>query len=975
MIFHILQNGFALKSICVTSIYANDLQLPQLFCYYIKNDFLEKDDLELDVSSRLPLSGDEDVPVTSTPLKESIKNKLEVSNVQNTSNVLIRSASTNSDSSDHYDHFNDTTWKPSTSADSASSGDCKQSVFNDIGPSSSVTKQNYKKTCCAFCEAMIVSQHFSRHLHQHHKDKSMVKLLMDTQSVKEKRNIISRIRNKGNLVLKMRTGQVIPKKTMKGLPESGDYIVCAICKGFIKSSYIVRHNKKCNVDSKTENKNKANPRVESFILSLQENYQAYLKSEPIRKELIAKLRMDDIGKAALSDPIILEYGLRLLQTAKNIKKKMPAVRNKIRECARLFLKFKEIAPKQPQKFVTIMDILKPEYIDYIVQAVKLASRYSESERSFGAASYALHQGKTVKDLIDIGIYLICKKDAILKEESLKNTTYILEQLKILRNLIETNWVREVGSLALKTLNIQKSRDRSKRLLPLTEDIMKLRDYCLRKGKNAVETLNTCTNLRDYVVLVEVTFMLLLLHNRKRVGDIQYIQTADVTESCGIEQEDEIFHSLSETEKVLAKFYKKIHTIGKGSKEILVLVPRDVQEFVNTLLTQRHKYVESENKFFFCIPYSSDEWINGCYVQIKYSKECGAKLPKLIRSCRLRKHIATMMQLMDLRSNEIGQLATFMGHTEKTHKEFYKLPKDVMMIAKVSKILLKLEKGELLDCKNKKLDEIVVNTEEYVSDSYSDEEEGGNEYNKFTVPLPTNVQICLRHSGAKDDSVAQICTCLQDVTFKTATLRPYLLIVGSLFLLTMIIICELSLVLARVLMGDYEEEQRHLYLWHDAENDKNFIDEDDFEEDYEIDNVSVCSDYPDLEQNAEEENPEMQVGRGNVHFELHEVVLVKDFSNVSKSIWTKGVVIKKIGNKLYVVKVGDSEWKRHCNQMLKYVPMPSISESPTVENKNDERVINNDNDDTVNNESEVRLNNRPARHIRKPNRLTYDYFKK
>ncbi|KAF5308127.1 hypothetical protein FQR65_LT18259 [Abscondita terminalis] len=503
----------------------------------------------------------------------------------------------------------------------------KEYVAREIGSSSSVTKPVYKKTCCVFCEAMIVSQHFARHLRQHHKDKSMVKLLMDTQNMKEKKNIISKIRNKGNLILKLRTGVIIPKKTLKE-SKSEDYILCAHCKGFVRSSYLIRHNKICNVTSKLE-KSKQHPKVESFVLSLEQNYQNYLKSEPIRKELIAKLRMDDIGKTALSDPIIIEYGMRLLQTAKNIKKKMPAVRNKMRECARFLLKFKEIQT-EPDSFVTVIDILKPEYINYLVQAVKLASEYSKTERSFKAASYALHQGKTLKDLIDIAIYLICKKDPIINENSLKHSSYILDQLKILRKLIETNWVREIGSLALKTLNTQKSRNRSKRLLPLTEDIMKLREYCLSKGKSAVEVLNFSTNPKSYAVLVEVTFMLLLLHNRKRVGDIQYIETGDVSESCCIEQTNEIFHSLSETEKMLAKFYKKIHTIGKGSKEILVLVPRDVQEFVDILLTERHKYVNSKIKYFFSIPGSTDEWINGCYVQIKYSKECGAKQPKLIR---------------------------------------------------------------------------------------------------------------------------------------------------------------------------------------------------------------------------------------------------------------------------------------------------------------------------------------------------------
>ncbi|KAF5308128.1 hypothetical protein FQR65_LT18260 [Abscondita terminalis] len=61
-----------------------------------------------------------------------------------------------------------------------------------------------------------------------------------------------------------------------------------------------------------------------------------------------------------------------------------------------------------------------------------------------------------------------------------------------------------------------------------------------------------------------------------------------------------------------------------------------------------------------------------------------------------------------------------------------------MIAKLSKILLKLEKGELLECKNKKLDEIVINTEEYISNSSSgEEEEVTNKFQQFTVPLPTN----------------------------------------------------------------------------------------------------------------------------------------------------------------------------------------------------------------------------------------------
>lgn len=390
--------------------------------------------------------------------------------------------------------------------------------------------------------------------------------------------------------------------------------------------------------------------------------------------------------------------------------------------------------------VIFTDILKPEYIDYLVAAVKIASNYSENDRTYGAASYALHQGKSIKDLIDIATYLISKKDKIISKQSLENSENILGQLKVLKEIIENNWAREIGSLALKDLTIKKSRNYTKKLLPLTEDVMKLRDYCLKKAENAVSLLKIQTNRTQYIILVETTFILILLHNRKRVGDIQFIELNDVTQPDKIQQKDEILEALTETERILTKFYKKIHTIGKGSKELLVLIPRDVQNFIDTIVAERIKYVDLSNKYFFTNPNSTDEWINGCYVQSKYAKECGAKEPKLIRSCRLRKHIATMMQLMDLRKNEIGQLASFMGHTEKTHREFYRLPKDVMMIAKVSKILLKLEKGELLDCKNKRLDEIDVYLDDPVLSNSSSEAE--DEVSKIT----SNFQVAISSNG-------------------------------------------------------------------------------------------------------------------------------------------------------------------------------------------------------------------------------------
>ncbi|XP_046402981.1 uncharacterized protein LOC124168756 [Ischnura elegans] len=62
-------------------------------------------------------------------------------------------------------------------------------------------------------------------------------------------------------------------------------------------------------------------------------------------------------------------------------------------------------------------------------------------------------------------------------------------------------------------------------------------------------------------------------------------------------------------------------------------------------------------------------------------------------------------------NDIEQLATFMGHTAGIHKQSYRLPDDVYQAAKISKILLLMEKGEAADFKGKNLDEIDINLEE------------------------------------------------------------------------------------------------------------------------------------------------------------------------------------------------------------------------------------------------------------------------
>ncbi len=91
----------------------------------------------------------------------------------------------------------------------------------------------------------------------------------------------------------------------------------------------------------------------------------------------------------------------------------------------------------------------------------------------------------------------------------------------------------------------------------------------------------------------------------------------------------------------------------------------------------------------------------------FAKECGAKCPKALTSTRLRKHAATLSTVLNMTDTEMDQLANFLGHDIRIHREFYRLPEKTLQLAKISKVLMALEQGRLAEFHGKNLDEIGI----------------------------------------------------------------------------------------------------------------------------------------------------------------------------------------------------------------------------------------------------------------------------
>ncbi|XP_060783638.1 uncharacterized protein LOC132890623 isoform X2 [Neoarius graeffei] len=103
--------------------------------------------------------------------------------------------------------------------------------------------------------------------------------------------------------------------------------------------------------------------------------------------------------------------------------------------------------------------------------------------------------------------------------------------------------------------------------------------------------------------------------------------------------------------------------------------------------------------------------------------CDVKNPLSLTSTRLRKHMATLSKVLNLQETELDQLADFMGHDIRVHRQFYRLPEGTLQLVKISKILMAMEQGRLAEFQGKSLEEIDIDPNETIQlDKHPDSED-------------------------------------------------------------------------------------------------------------------------------------------------------------------------------------------------------------------------------------------------------------
>lgn len=137
---------------------------------------------------------------------------------------------------------------------------------------------------------------------------------------------------------------------------------------------------------------------------------------------------------------------------------------------------------------------------------------------------------------------------------------------------------------------------------------------------------------------------------------------------------------------------------------------ETKSAIEILIAKRPSTIPQGNNFVFTCPTKNSlgrirGW-DGVSASVK-EVEGSLKSPKAITSTKLRKSIATISQTAALTQMDVDWLARHLDHNIRIHREFYRLHESTAELAKVSKLLLAVDSGNIRQMEGKSLAEIEV----------------------------------------------------------------------------------------------------------------------------------------------------------------------------------------------------------------------------------------------------------------------------
>jgi hypothetical protein len=606
----------------------------------------------------------------------------------------------NKANSDDYYESSDDECIPAEEDDSATESYTSSCAEKDAVDKVAVSSRNHelsyfdKKPFCFYCG--IPQTQLQRHWVTKHREERAVQEIIHATNKVEKRRSITKLRNTGNHlhnleVLRQKKGEILVTYRSTRNKHADAYVPCEYCLGYYVGSELHRH--KCKVRT---DKSKGRVAMKaSLLLPPPTGMSAKVQ------EVISGMNDGGIKLIAKTDLLLIDFAAKLIARKGVFKKKY--IRDKVREVARFLIDMRKL---DGFSRATLTDCIAPESFRQCVTAVKAVAGFDETTMQYKIPSLALKLGHSLGKLAKI-----VKRNAI--EQSDSNA---ITKADHFADLCSMEWGDEIAHPALNTLNVR--RRNKVKLQPLSTDVMKLNKYMNDTADRLANKLREASGhdvAETYRALAEITLAQVITFNRRRQGEVSNMTISDYERRTKVNMTADTMNALSELERSLCKLFVRVEIAGKRDRTVPILLSTRAQDSIDLLLQHRTAAgVRDSNCYLFALNLS-DNNLRGCDAIKKAAESCGADNPDSLRATYLRKHVATVSQILNLQNNELDLLAQYMGHDIRVHRQFYRLPDDVLQTSKLAKLLLLMDSGKLCEQKGKSLDELLVDVDVDCSD--------------------------------------------------------------------------------------------------------------------------------------------------------------------------------------------------------------------------------------------------------------------
>ncbi|XP_060084134.1 uncharacterized protein LOC132563388 [Ylistrum balloti] len=387
--------------------------------------------------------------------------------------------------------------------------------------------------------------------------------------------------------------------------------------------------------------------------------------------------VNDVFSVVTSDSLIMNFGKRLFDN-KDIQEHTPNhINGRMRELGRLMLETRKL----PSPIFSLEDCLNPLNFYTIVSCVKSLAGFNEDTYFYTTPSLALKVGYSLQRCAKI----LESNDITEKNQSKK------ENGENFLKLYSSNWNYLISSRARQTQEEKKCN--APKMLPLSQDVYMLTRLLKSKMRTMMQHL--VDDISIYFELLKVTLCLVTLFNRKRGGDVQRITAATYKHALKMQNsflfDNEVRSSLSTLERALSPSMTRIEIKGKQERKVSIILTKDMLSSINLLLEKKEE-ASVVGKYVFSRKSPSTRTYRARDVLREMCLKVNLKYADLITYTNLRKHIATMAQVHELSENEKDQLAKFLGHDIRIHREVYRQPLDLVQKTKITKMLLRVNEG-------------------------------------------------------------------------------------------------------------------------------------------------------------------------------------------------------------------------------------------------------------------------------------------